>query len=340
MCTHLKDVSNQINSDYLEWRQSENLYQTKLIELINKPKFPIIQKFNKDMPFFSRHWNRQKLVRYLLEVNEKYIIEAMGIIHYNQNSINDLTIEISNMFNCPVGCQFCASGSLESQPFKLTSLDYLTQIYIVLQDMALNPSDFEKFFISFEGIGEPSIVYSEILNSMSIIKDLYPNAKFNIATFGVDLNCFDCWKSREYDIHSIQIPFLSYEDNILNKLVKNLPKGYSTLSVLREAVNCLSFCAIKLNYIVIEGINDTEIYVKNFCDIFKRFKERIVVKVSILNPTLISLKNNLKSPKYEKIVCLCNYLKSQGFKSYIFGSIKDPMIGCGQLAQINSMQEN
>ena len=74
-------------------------------------KLKIVEKIEKEHPFNSRNWNYQKIIRYLLSDENNRIIEAMVIWHIKDGKVVEFLLELSNMYNCPVGCQFCASGA-------------------------------------------------------------------------------------------------------------------------------------------------------------------------------------------------------------------------------------
>lgn len=86
-------------------------------------KFEVLEKNSKNINYNSRNWNKESIDRYLLKYDDKRIIESMTIIHLLDDVPKDLTVEISSMYNCIVGCRFCASGSLkETKVFYLLKL--------------------------------------------------------------------------------------------------------------------------------------------------------------------------------------------------------------------------
>lgn len=69
-------------------------------------KFEVVEKISKNIDYNSRNWNKEIIDRYLLKYDDKRIIESMTIIHLKDDIQKDLTVEISNMYNCVVGCRF------------------------------------------------------------------------------------------------------------------------------------------------------------------------------------------------------------------------------------------
>ena len=118
-------------------------------------KFEVVEKISKNIDYNSRNWNKEIIDRYLLKYDDKRIIESMTIIHLKDDIQKDLTVEISNMYNCVVGCRFCASGSLPENKIFLSPEDYLKQVETCLEESNENPNNYPNFYIAFTGIGEP-----------------------------------------------------------------------------------------------------------------------------------------------------------------------------------------
>ena len=103
-------------------------------------KFEVVEKISKNIDYNSRNWNKEIIDRYLLKYDDKRIIESMTIIHLKDDIQKDLTVEISNMYNCVVGCRFCASGSLPENKIFLSPEDYLKQVETCLEESRENPN--------------------------------------------------------------------------------------------------------------------------------------------------------------------------------------------------------
>lgn len=188
--------------------------------------YEVIEKISKEIDYNSRNWNKEKIDRYLLKYDENRIIESMTIIHLKDNHARDLIVEISNMYNCIVGCRFCASGSLPESRIFLSSEDYLAQVETCLVKSNVNPNDYPNFYVAFTGIGEPSIVKEEVAKGIELIRAKYRNVQINIATTGFDNSCFKYWNDLNLPIRTIQLPFYSCDEEKIRYIVTNLPKNY------------------------------------------------------------------------------------------------------------------
>lgn len=298
--------------------------------------FEVVEKISKLIDYNSRSWNKEKIDRYLLKYDDKRIIECMTIVHLKNDIPIDLTIEISNMYNCIVGCRFCASGSLPERAFFLTAEDYMKQIETCLDYSNENPNNYPNFYIAFTGIGEPSIVKEEVAKGINIIKEKYNNVQVNIATTAFDDTCFDYWDSMNLPIRTLQLPYYSCDYNKLKYIIQNLPANYDLIKNIEQAIkykNNHKSCRIKINFVVINNINSSENEVSKMIKYLSKFKKDIIIKISFLNYTKKCQENNLSSPNNNRMLEIVNQVKSEGFDCYLFGTKNNTELGCGQLVQ-------
>ena len=298
--------------------------------------FEVVEKISKLIDYNSRSWNKEKIDRYLLKYDDKRIIECMTIVHLKDEIPIDLTIEISNMYNCIVGCRFCASGSLPESAFFLTAEDYMKQVETCLSYSNENPQNYPNFYISFTGIGEPSIVKEEVAKGINIIKKKYSNVQVNIATTAFDNTCFNYWDSINLPIRTLQLPYYSCDYNKLKYIIQNLPQNYDLTENIAKAIKYKKNnknCRVKINFVVINDINSSKDEVSKMLNFLSKFKNDIIIKISFLNYTQKCLENNLFSPNNERMLDIVNHVKSQGFDCYLFGTKNNTELGCGQLVQ-------
>ena len=299
-------------------------------------KFEVVEKISKNIDYNSRNWNKEIIDRYLLKYDDKRIIESMTIIHLKDDIQKDLTVEISNMYNCVVGCRFCASGSLPENKIFLSPEDYLKQVETCLEESNENPNNYPNFYIAFTGIGEPSLVKKEIAEGINLIRKKYKNVQVNIATTGFDNSCFEYWNNMDLPIRTLQLPYYSCELDKIKYIIQNLPKDYNLIDNIRKAIeykNNHDICRVKLNYVVIKGINDSDEDINKMIDYLSEFKNDIIIKVSFLNYTKKCKENNLFSPKAKDMLKILDKLKAVGFECYLFGTENNTEFGCGQLVQ-------
>ena len=299
-------------------------------------KFEVVEKISKSIDFNSRNWNKERIDKYLLKYDDKRIIESMVIIHLKDDIPRDLTIEISNMYNCVVGCIFCASGSLPESQIFLTADDYLKQVETCLEESNLDPNDYPNFYISFAGIGEPSLVKEEIAKGINLIKEKYNNIQVNIATTGFDSSCFNYWNKMNLPIRTLQLSCYAFDLEKIKYIIKNIPKNYNLFDNIKNAIkykNNHNICRVKINYVVLKELNDSDEDINNLINCLNEFKNDIIIKISFLNYTKKCKENNLISPNKEDMLKIKNILIDNGFKCYLFGTENNTELGCGQLVQ-------
>ncbi len=303
--------------------------------------FEVVEKISKLIDHNSRSWNKEKIDRYLLKYDDKQIIECMTIVHLKDDIPVDLTIEISNMYNCIVGCRFCASGSLPESAFFLVAEDYMKQVETCLAYSNENPKNYPNFYIAFTGIGEPSIVKEEVAKGINIIKKKYINVQVNIATTAFDNTCFDntCfdyWDTMNLPIRTLQLPYYSCNYNKLKYIIQNLPSNYDLTENIAKAIKYKKNhenCRVKVNFVVINNINSSKNEISRMLNFLSKFKNDIIIKISFLNYTKKCLENNLSSPNNDRMLEIVNQVKSEEFECYLFGTKTNTELGCGQLVQ-------
>ena len=321
-------------AETMSYRKPQEIKRLK--NTAEQTRFQILQKVEKVIQFEARGWDKQVATKYLLSYDDTRIIECMAIVHLQGDTTRDLTIELSNMYGCSVGCGFCASGALAEEPLCLTALDFIKQLSTCLFDTGYVPADFKRFYVSFAGIGEPSLVYTEILKGMRAIETFYPHVQFNIATIGIVNKCFSVWKASVDTIRTIQIPLYATEYDKIKEIVGNIPSDYELKSVIRAALDYKvshPLCRIKLNYMVICGYNDSDEDVMGFISYLDEFKNEIDIKIAYLNETIPSRERGLVSPSSLRMKQIEKMLKGSGFSSYVFGTEQNSELGCGQLVQ-------
>lgn len=331
ICAEKYDAKDMFMPD--EWE--------KIKESIRRKTFDVAKCIKRSIHFHARNWDNQVVHKYLLHYpnrKSKMLIECMTLMHYDKERIRDLTIELSNMYNCIVGCQFCASGALPGEVQFMEALDYVRQLNTCLLQSGINPDDFEAFYVSFAGIGEPSVLYKSIAAGMVMMRDIYPKIQFNIATFGYREECFSYWKGLDLPVRTIQIPLYHVKLGKLKRIVPSISEDYDFVQIVKLAVEYQKnhpMCRVKINYIPMKGMNDSEDDIQLFLSVLEPFKSNVSIKVSFLNYTKPAEENGFVTSGAERLEAIKTTFVGHGFRAYVFGSDKNTALGCGQLAQNN-----
>jgi len=174
---------------------------------------------------------------------------------------------ISCMYGCPIWCGFCKSGT---QFFGNLSFEDIRQMLTYIgEDKQLFTADKEIVF-SFMWSWEPLINYNTVAQCINKIIDTFPHISLSLATSWAQIQNLLVLASKITNYPKIQLSFHSPFDEERKKLIPNTSGLKEILEVLSLYQSTYS-AKITLNYIVLEGINDTVKHVKWIKDILTEY---------------------------------------------------------------------
>ena len=291
---------------------------------------------------FYNHKDKSKdsQIAYRMFINVKqHCIEATILEHMYEDMKKEIVIELPTMTKCPMECKMCASTTVNGTPYYLNRDEIYALFLLCIRRVEFLVSDLnviKKTIVSFTGIGETSLLYKEIAASCLEITRNYPKILFFIATMGEDTDCFKFYSDCHIPIHSLQLDFYSHKNQVIKRIIPKLCDTYDWSVVLKKALEVKQInpeWRIKINYLVIQGINDNNEEIDWLNSLDTEIKEKIIVKVSYLNRTKSSVINELHSPVPSYMEEIVEKLKKNGITAYLFGANKDNQVGCGQLIQ-------
>jgi len=300
------------------------------------------KKYNDCYPYIGHYFNGQKAERYIFRLERlNKPIEASAYHQQINGETIKVAIEVSSMFSCPIGCKFCASGSLGA-------VDILTVEEIVEQGKVIAKTINKSIPIHFcfQGIGEPSLISDNIIKASKELLKLYPKAKFKLSTMGCNPNGIINLSDKKIPWEAIQITLPHYQEKKLKEIFKNASQ-YNLKNIL-TAINKFREMRpevkIKFNYICIKNFNDNKKTIKGVIDLLRKnnfnFDDKTELKISFLNPTDTGNNFKLKSVKqgkhYELLKYAQNDLSVQNV--YVFGAMKNIKVGCGQLIKASQKE--
>jgi len=193
---------------------------------------------------------------------KKYIFEKENkTVEFTYvNRLEKHIICISCMFGCPVGCNFCASGN--SYNGNLNSEDMIFAIKEIITNEKI-PSN-ERLLLSFMGSGEPLLNVEQVKKEIDFFNK-FTNIYFSISVSGIEIERISLFDNRE----NIKVQLsLHNPDNLERKKMipgtEDLVKIFRVLSKLRNE--------IEINYILIDGINDSESHAEKLAALINTFK--------------------------------------------------------------------
>lgn len=216
-----------------------------------------------------------------------YTKDAIG---RKQNNLTDKNIGsrserwmigVSVMSGCPVGCKFCATGTLPRWR-NLSAQEIVDQVmFIIGQNPQYNPVESQEFKINYTRMGEPFLNIDAVKEAIYIISEKYPNAHHYISTIGIKDSDFSWVK----DNITLQISLHSLDEDRRNDLIPFIKKmNIGELGNVRTQSNLKT--TLNLTLVSLDDFDVNKLK-QNFC------ADCFFVKLSPINTNAISSKNNL-----------------------------------------------
>jgi adenine C2-methylase RlmN of 23S rRNA A2503 and tRNA A37 len=237
-------------------------------------------------------------VVYAIELKDKMLIETTDTflpfytkdaIGRKQNLLENYELSdrserwmigVSVMNGCPVRCKFCATGQMKKWR-NLTSEEIVNQVRFVVSKHNINPNDSKEFKINYTRMGEPFLNIENVKKAIIEISKMYPNVHHYISTIGIKNSDFSFIK----DNITLQISLHSLDEEKRNWLIPY--KNKISISELGK-IRTLSNLKTTINLTLVDEIDfDIEKLKENFN------KENFFIKISPINPNVISEKNHL-----------------------------------------------
>jgi 23S rRNA (adenine2503-C2)-methyltransferase len=276
--------------------------------------------------FESRYFDFQRSHKYLVCLDDKLNIETTAYEHFFKNAPTHIAIDISTMVGCSSNCAFCASASIKFER-SLHVEEIVEQVKFSISKFA--GQKFKQITCSFQGIGEPSYLPEKIVESSRSILELDERVVLSLSTICAN-------KEGLYRIISSGLPFENVQlslcgtTNDVKKSLTPMAIGPDRIAqVAKNISNLKNIKKVKINYILMDGVNDNE---KDLNYLIESFHDsKVIVKISSLNKTISSIKNSLITSNKKAARSFSKRLIANGIDSYVFGAFCDIGLSCGQL---------
>ena len=189
-------------------------------------------------------------------------------------------IGVSVMSGCPVRCKFCATGQMKG--FRnLTANEIVTQVEFMIWKDNFNPKDSKEFKINYTRMGEPFLNIEAVKKAITIINSKYPNTHHYVSTIGIK-NADYSWIKGNI---TLQLSVHSFDNDARNWLIPYKNKAtIKELGLIRTNSNLKTTINMTL-------VNENDFDVIKLKKYFP--KEYFFIKISPINPNIISEKNGL-----------------------------------------------
>lgn len=189
-------------------------------------------------------------------------------------------IGVSVMSGCPVGCKFCATGQMKGWR-NLSSAEIFSQVMFVINQSGCNPNDSKEFKINYTRMGEPFLNMANVIDAINAISHIYPNTHHYVSTIGIKGSDFSWIKgdiTLQISLHSLDEEHRNWLIPFKNKMTIPELGMIATRSNLKTTLNLT---------LVDEADFDIEKLKEHFPS------EHFFIKLSPINPNIVSEKNNL-----------------------------------------------
>lgn len=279
-------------------------------------------------------------IKFLFQLKDGAAIESVLIpseMQVREGVPKRLTLCISTQAGCPLGCKFCATASLKLQR-NLETAEIVDQLL-----MAQAVSEKPITNVVFMGMGEPMLNYDNVMKAVEIFTDadsgLLSPKRITLSTAGVVPGILRMADEKR----SIKLALsLHATTNGVRQKLMPIANKHS----LEELGNALEYYyrttrnPVTYEYILFDGINDSELDVRRLAKLARRVPSKVNVipfhEIEFTNPT--GMAATLKPAPKERFYSFIKRLQEHDVQVMIRSSSGlDIDAACGQLAFSNAV---
>lgn len=301
-----------------------------------------IKRFETWSRYRGSNWDYEHAVKYILQLDNENIIEAGFFTHFNNGRTVKSVIELPSSSGCPMKCKFCASSSI---PFirKLSVEEELLVFNHIYQREMLPVQS--PLVVSFTGIGDIFFTLDTVEKTIIKIANIHNGVQFTVSSCHWIPEMFRRIEKlySETTFRAIQITYISYKKSVLHNAISYYDLNFADSFSFEDTIRYIDGSSIpkfRINYLLLNGINDSQEDFLAFLSLVMPIKDKILVRISKLNITKASVKNQISESTIEKMEELKTLLKEKGIQTYLFYAMDDDGLGCGQLLSETNLQDS
>jgi len=272
--------------------------------------------------------------KYLFKLNDDLAIESVLIPSTKKSSEEEkrLTLCVSTQVGCPLGCKFCATGSMGFTR-NLTAgeiVDQVIQVQRKTQNRITN--------LVYMGMGEPMLNYDNVMKSIDIIND---DRGLNIGARHITISTAgyaDKIRQLADEERPVKLALSLHSlDNEKRISLMPITKKFS----VDELIQALEYYYHKtrrrptFEYILFDGFNDTAADIKSFVKLSRRIPCKVNLipfhSIAFMHPS--GLGASLKPTLAPRIEVFAEALRASDITVMVRRSSgQDINAACGQLA--------
>lgn len=233
-----------------DWLYKKRVYDFKSMSNISKSlQDKLNEQFSTDMLVMKKKQTSELTNKYLFELSDGNLIEAVLMRHDYGNSIC-----VSSQVGCNMGCSFCESGRLKKVR-DLEPGEIVRQILMIEEDIGMRISS-----VVVMGIGEPFDNYDNIMKFIRIINDPLGIAigarHITVSTSGIVPRIYDY--ANEDIQTNLAISLHAPNDELRSKIMK-VNKAYDITSLMTAIRDYIvkTNRRVTIEYVLLRGVNDS-----------------------------------------------------------------------------------
>lgn len=288
----------------------------------------IVQYIKCDNRYSGSDWNIEKTIKLVFQ-DENRNYEVGYFEHYLNERYIKSVIELPISYGCPSKCKFCASAAIDD--FYQMNADQMQNLF---EYIYFEKCLYEKDYVLLTLTGTGDLFFNaenvkDFLLRLSTYKNLYVTLSSCLWNLQL-LKMFD-QLSDKLKIRNIQFTYISNKEDIVRNIIPIYQERQINFDEIVKYIKSSNKQYYRINYILMKGLNDTVEDFNILKNTLLEIKDKIVVRISRLNETKSTKRNNLYPTSVESMQQFKEILSKEGIKSYIFYSEKNDNMNCGQL---------
>jgi len=324
-CPYGFSCTNDFNY-IIERAHKNNWYQEYL-----KRKQPVVIKkeCNIENQYVSKDWNREKTKKYLCMIDND--LSEVGVYsHFLDDKYVKRVIELPTSYGCAMKCKYCAASNIENvSPLSHITMMKLLETIYEKESIDVN----EKILVVLTGTGDLFFTIDNAEKFMLEAIAKYSSLRFTVSSCYWTEQILHRIEELSHTIHfkNIQWTYISSDQKKLCQLIPFYSRVSENFDNIINFIKNSELCIYRINYLMIKNENDSENDFDVFIGKFEPVKQKIIVRISKLNQTSSTQKYNLQPSEIDRMNEFRGLLEASGFSAYLFYSLKNDNLNCGQL---------
>lgn len=288
----------------------------------------LIKKIVVENRYSGNGWNFEKTTKYIFET-DFFQLEAGYFEHYFEDKFVKAVIELPVSYGCPAHCRFCATSGIEK--FKKLEPEEMRELLeFIWKEQKLDNREY--VLLSVTGTGDLHFNFPNVLEFLLGLT-IYENLHVTLSSCLWNENQLSVIEelSEKISIRNVQITCVGTNEQVLRQLIPVYEQRELNFKEVLSYIEASEKQYYRVNYILIRDKNDSIECMQKFRDMIVGVKEKVIVRITKLNETGATKRNDLYPTDLGKMEQFKALLTNAGIRSYLFYAYKNDHMNCGQL---------